>query len=279
MMRLCLFLLLLSYSVLSQNVSKEELGYLINKSIPLSLNHPTEQWHKLDKSLNNKKMVLLGECNHGSREIFLLKNNFIQHLNKTLDYDVILFESGLAEMIDYYEDDNIPVKQLSHVWETEAFEALLKYAKDQNMEVAGFDVFVTGDSFQKRLDKILDNLHPNIEKEYNLVLDSLKNRNVPLEHIADKANHIINIYKTYSSALLPKSKIEKLTKRGIENRIATLHYMLQYKKDTNFPKQLAARDSLMAANINWLMTEIYPNKKAIVYTHNIHASKYNKYEE
>ncbi|HEV7783653.1 MAG TPA: hypothetical protein VGO58_20420 [Chitinophagaceae bacterium] len=44
-------------------------------------------------------MVLIGEPNHGSKEIFLLRNSLIKFLHESHGFDIILFESGIGELI------------------------------------------------------------------------------------------------------------------------------------------------------------------------------------
>ena len=49
-------------------------------------------------AVKNYKIVLLGEFNHGSKEIFLTRNELVKELHRKLDFDVILFESGIGEV-------------------------------------------------------------------------------------------------------------------------------------------------------------------------------------
>lgn len=74
--------------------------YLRKKSQPINLTPGTDDddLKGLKKVLSNKRIVLLGEFNHGSKEINLLKNRLIAYLVQALGYKVLLLESGVAEV-------------------------------------------------------------------------------------------------------------------------------------------------------------------------------------
>ena len=55
-------------------------------------------WKPLIKVLENKKVVSLGEFNHGNKEVFFTRNDLIKQLHKKLGFNLILFESGLGEL-------------------------------------------------------------------------------------------------------------------------------------------------------------------------------------
>jgi erythromycin esterase len=57
----------------------------------------------LAKVLKDKRLVLLGESNHGSREFNLQKNRLIRFPHEELGFGVLLLESGMGEVyaIDY----------------------------------------------------------------------------------------------------------------------------------------------------------------------------------
>lgn len=115
-------------------------------------NTTSDDWKSVIEKLERKSVVLLGEMNHGSREIFLRRNELIQALHQQLGFDVILFESGIGELIyDEQERQNLKPRQLLSaffgIWQTQEFEALMTYVQTYNLKIAGFDVQRSDGSF------------------------------------------------------------------------------------------------------------------------------------
>ena len=83
-----------------QHLSALDQNYLKKKSTPIKIKNSStvSDWKALKKQLKGKRLVLLGEFNHGSKEIFELRNDLIQYLHKELGFTTILFESGIGEL-------------------------------------------------------------------------------------------------------------------------------------------------------------------------------------
>lgn len=56
-------------------------------------------WSALGADLEGKDIVLIGEPDHGSKEVADLRNSLIAELHATHGFDVVLFESGMGELI------------------------------------------------------------------------------------------------------------------------------------------------------------------------------------
>ncbi|MEM8528877.1 MAG: hypothetical protein AAGG68_29850, partial [Bacteroidota bacterium] len=52
----------------------------------------------LDEELSDKKIVALGESTHGVGEFYELKSKLIEYLYTKLDFNLIIFESGFADI-------------------------------------------------------------------------------------------------------------------------------------------------------------------------------------
>ncbi|OUM50202.1 hypothetical protein BW425_03715 [Bacillus pseudomycoides] len=79
----------------------------------------------LKQTLQDKRIVLLGESTHGSTEMNQSKVRMIKYLHEEMGYDVIAFESGFAEANAVYQNiDDLTAEQamkkaISGVWHTE----------------------------------------------------------------------------------------------------------------------------------------------------------------
>lgn len=282
----------------AQILTQDHISFLKKNVIPISLNKnlSNQGWEKIGQNLTNKKFILIGEFNHGSREVFLLRNELIKYLHQEHQYDVILFEAGLGEMIrPDIEKSTLTPQQMTYGffsgWRTSEFRDLMRYVKSENISIAGFDVQRTGGSFDDVLAELcqvanIDSTdYQHLEKEYGILKKELTNRKIKwTESLQLKIEQLIQNYETIylkilnTREFLPMKK-SLLSLKTIQNRVDYLKYMLQFKMDNDWNKRWAARDSLMADNLEWLSKNIYQNKNIIIVGHNFHISKHNEKEE
>ncbi|MGE3467809.1 MAG: erythromycin esterase family protein, partial [Pyrinomonadaceae bacterium] len=235
----------------------------------------------LDKALENRRIVLLGEFTHGSKEINLAKNRLISYLHERLGFNVLLLESGLGEVysINFCRGELTSrqmVTNLTGPWQTEEYVDLMHFLKARpKLRVAGFDVQRTGRSFAaavKGLVKPEDIV--DLERRFTELLAKLTNRKASFlaPEIAEKESLIAD-YRKLRPAIDPQiitSENEKLefVQKVIDNRIEYLEYLGQFRVDNDYRKRFRARDTLMAQNILWLANEMYPKDKIVISGHN-----------
>lgn len=253
-----------------------------------------DDWSSVIKEVDGKRIVLLGEANHGSREIFLRRNELIQALHEQLGFEVILFESGMGELIyDDQEQQRLAPRQLLSaffdIWRTQEFESLMAYVQAHHLAIAGFDVQRSGNSFEPLLQEIVSELSLDTSKYYNLetrfgqLRRELPNRKIALEEVEQRSIQLIEDYQQLYRAMLNGTTCHTLKKRmlilkTLFNRKEYLRYMLAFKRDSDWQARWAARDSLMAENVIWLKEHLFPDQKIIVIGHNFHTAKYNAQE-
>lgn len=271
--------------------------YLRKKSQPIKLTPGTDDddLKGLKKVLSNKRIVLLGEFNHGSKEINLLKNRLIAYLVQALGYKVLLLESGVAEVNTLNHQRQEMSKEnmifrLTGPWQSKEFVDLMGFVQAQEeLILGGFDPQKSGGSFVPFFKGKFEKIDPQLVEL--LSQTELKNQNFTREiqrteltptHFATR-DSIIQDYQQILTSLNIKRMNEKqlgsdlkVTQKALENRIAYLHYFTNYKKQLR--QRWAARDSMMAANIIWYATELYPQEKIIISAHNYHISKFNEKE-
>lgn len=287
------FLFILACNGNSQKLSKEELHFLHNnvKTVCTGNSLTNCNWNTVSEFLGNKKIILIGEPNHGSREIFLARNNLISYLHEEHGYNTILFESGIGEMI--YADLNktqLTPEQMTYGffggWRTSEFRNLMQYIKSAGMSVAGFDVQRTGGSFKNLVKKLETNIDTaffvQLEDNYGIIQSELSNRSAVYDSVVSKTGKLLKDYTEIYNISVAKDKTSNeilLLQRTLLNRIEYLQYMLRFVKDKDWHKRWTARDAMMAQNIEWLLENIYKNEKIIVAAHNFHIAKYNKNEK
>lgn len=253
------------------------------------------------KMLKNKRVVMLGEFSHGAKEISQFRKEFIQYLHEELGYELVLFESGIGEGITI-EYDRLELSAAQMVtagvtgpWHTEDYVRLMDYIRVKpTLHVAGFDVQRTGRSFDKWIQKVVPSLTPNpdrylpLEGLFGNMMRQFRNRKVKADEKLE-AEHVrlTQLYQELTELLIGNEatlskkwgrKRIALAIKTLSNRQAYLEYFMQFKRTNDYRTRWAARDSLMAENALWVLTELYPNKKVIINAHNFHISKYNEKE-
>lgn len=278
-------------------VSPAARQYLQKEAITICEDEKLSQanWETVADRVKDKRIILLGEFNHGVKEIFQLRNDLIKFLHKKIGARVILFESGIGELayVDLNKTGMSPAQMTNGFfgnWRTKEFEGLMEFSKANNITLAGFDVQRTANSFNSLLKKTsaaknIDTiLYFNLEKNYGLIQRELTNNRAVYDSIKQKTNELVSgyraIYDLLSKDSINTSTTELLyTLKTIKNRIAYLSYMLQFVQDRDFKKRFKARDSAMAENIIWLAENMYPKEKIIVIAHNYHIARSNEYEQ
>jgi erythromycin esterase-like protein len=293
---IAILLILVSSNINGQVLSTDQRAFLDQYSVDLSGSELLDGFEQIKAEIADKRFVLIGEFNHGSREVFLLRNKLIAYLNDSCSFDVLLFESGIGELIDPdFNKDVLSPKQMTYGllggWRTKEFEQLMELIKERKLSMAGFDVQRSGSSFERTLDGVAETsnidtiLFYSLEDRFGQLKSLLSNRRVSYhDSIRLKANELIADYDQLYAALLEVEAMTSVKKfllalKTVQNRIRFLTYMLDFKEGNDWNKRWAARDSLMAENVIWLAENIYPNQKIIVIGHNFHISKHNGKEE
>lgn len=300
MYRFCLFIAtcLFTSSLLQAQADRDYKAYLKKQSpIIQSTTSGDYDFSFLKKQLKGHSMVAIGEFNHGSKEAFYLKNGLIEYLHKKLDYDVVLFESGIGEMLlPNYSRDTLSARRMIYSlvgpWQTKSHVPLMSLVKNNpDLEIAGFDVQKSGGAFSRIVGPIVEQVENGsgidllaLEKR-NDVLRKLLNFRKVTDEITTLRKSVLADYQKVlsfltSSAIKGSGPVPvKLIIQTIRNRMAYISYRYEFMKDSDWNKRWRMRDSLMAENVRFFTEEIYPGKKVIILAHNFHISKHNPKEE
>lgn len=279
----------------AQILSNEQIGEIQRQSILIDENSDFSdgKWELISEEFWNKKIVALGEFNHGSREVFTSRNSLIKYLHQELGFEVILFESGIGELISINQNKKeLSDKQMTYGffggWRTEEFHNLMNYIRNHKIEIAGYDVQRTGATFEEVLASEVQKVNPDvsthsgIEERFGNILSKLRQR-VAVEEVEEEAIKLMEDYRGFAEQIKGRGEGHstglKLTIKTLENRRYFLQYYLNFLKDGDWSKRWAARDSAMAENIIWLSEEIYPGQKMIIIGHNFHVSRFNEKEK
>lgn len=279
----CSFALLLSPPLIAQQLSSDQAEFVSNHFMNLNAdaNYQNANWEPVLDAVGNKRIVLLGEFNHGSKEVFTSRNELIRLLYEQLGFDLILFESGLGEL----EVINLKKRDLKSTeltagffgpWRTKEFEDLMDYIRQNDIQISGFDVQRTGGTFTNYLsEKMGDETFKNAEREFGVLSSQLSNYKTVYDSIKTPTLQLIKKYEEIENKL---DLDDQFSKRAIQNRIIFLTYMMDFIKTKDWTRRWEERDRAMADNIKWILSSKELDQKAIVIAHNFHISKYNERE-
>lgn len=267
--------------------------FLQNKVRPIGTND-AQDFKPLKKYLRNKRIVLLGEFTHGAKDINQTKNQLIQYLHEELGYHVLLVESGIGELAKAnHMRPGVSAEQMLSAgvigpWRTQEYLDLMKYL-DTNLtlEIAGFDVQKSGQGFAEFAGTALNLINEKLLLKIKEVEATNNNfiRNLSSVELTESFyQQKKDLIKTYGFLVTELEKFKhykyiNLIQRTLQNRIDYINYYTRFRENNDHRERWRTRDSIMAANILWLIDEVYPNEKIIISGHNFHIAKYNEKEE
>ncbi|MFF2796076.1 erythromycin esterase family protein [Lysinibacillus xylanilyticus] len=261
-----------------------------------------EDLEMLKPLLHDKRIVFLGESSHGVAEFNLAKTRIIQFLHQEMGYNVLAFESGLGNamnaqgQIDKQTAQQTMKDAIFPQWWAKETLPLFEYSKktqhtDKPLKLAGLDIqlqgtFTNGDWLQNsQLAKQFDEAEKQLAK-WNYSND--------LKGYQKVKPGIIAVYKQIKSQVPLKEKelkaaypsephIVKLMERTFADRIRfaeeyvelTIKTIIELEQDKydSYLKTIEWRDQAMMENLLWLVEEVYPTEKFIVWAHNDHIRK------
>lgn len=257
----------------------------------------------LEPLLDGKRVVQLGENTHGVREYNLLKARIVRYLHQELEYNVLVFESPLYQCYDANLDaGEAPARStLTNcsfgVWHTEEVLALFDYLRDsyqsdRPLRLSGVDVQPIGNNKAGRpafLSGAVAAVDPGYAAEVS-TLDSRflevyargsKERRVYFrsedgQRLAQEYDRLAAFLADNEAAIRASEKLDPAAP-GVARQ--TARSMASYIRQQSAPdtrSYVERRDEGMAENLMFILDELYPNEKVIVWGHNFHLRRQNE---
>lgn len=290
---LCLPLIVMAQdTLLTQQFLEEHIRPI--RSIDVAYEN-TEDLDFLKSELAGVSIVMLGEQSHGDGAAFLAKTRLIKYLHEALDFDVLVFESGLVDGYRVWKaiesgGDSLGVFDLGifPVWtQSQQVEPLMRYVLDaakteDPLILAGFDIQPTGTAIpmDQRFTELKAFLSSHIagfrEEDYPAFFQLVSNPGMAMRQKpdADRKRSFAEEIKKLEQAILNAGagKKAQVMARSIRNLKQTfdLFWHADLRKPGNTPHVFNIRDKGMAENMVLLKEQLYPGKKMIVWGANTH---------
>lgn len=230
----------------------------------------------IDKYVQNKDVILLGEIVHGEKDVTILKTKIVKYLIEKHNFNVLAFESSFYD----FAPSKTPLKyekSIFPVWtETKAFQPMLRYLDNhKSIIVSGFDNQISFNGFQNLISLLKSHTTSLSKSDELFLLNTIEyatsNYDTPdnfnffrfkslIEKLKQKTNDLY-LSQIYDNIL---SDISNKQKHG------------QLKKSEWKAKYSNIRDEQMAENLLFLYT-FYNKPKIICWGANTHFG--NKFSD
>ncbi|GAC40802.1 erythromycin esterase family protein [Paenibacillus popilliae] len=272
----------------------QEVNWIRNNSYrfpePSACNHT--DFEPIRPYIADKRIVWIGENSHGVAQNNMLKAKLIAFLHQELDFKVVAFESGLSECYSVnglkgrLDAEEMMKQSIFSLWRTEETLPLFQLLKSTDLTLAGFDfqpsatVHPLREMLQRQGDLGIDTieeLHQLAEYSnqwyYRIGKFRANRKRIPKELLmefedskAEKLRTIVQLRSALES--YPKNQVLLMLGRFLDNTAIFLHCLAC--SDRKYGKY---RDQVMADNLEWLLTVLYPQEKVVVWAHNFHIFK------
>ena len=272
-----------------------------------------EDLQLLKNEIGDKRIVFLGEATHFDGATFVVRTKIVEFLIDEMDFDVVLFEAGMFDLmqanIEFQKtgkSESIK-KALWGFWRTQQWQSFYSFieqrkAAGNNIEFSGFDCKFSSaygfdnNNYSRFLETIFQEKNPATLKNENFTNYMAVWRDIESGYQKSgmkgglaKMRYKMSKKEKESFRNLSTWMADELKKMG-ENKLAQLlrstdEGIIAYS-DTRLWKLILnrksfipvnnRRDELMADNLRHLLSEVYPDKKVIVIGATYHFIRNNQ---
>lgn len=254
----------------------------------------------LDQIVLNKKIILLGEQQHGDGSSIKLKSDIVKYLHEKHNFKVIVFEANMLDCNFLWDSisqgkgcSELYNKNLYSFWaNSRQMGGLINYINkcattSNQLLIKGCDIRIKNNYFPLIISKLKCILSDNID-----ILDKF-------DKITQKLflnDHYIEEYKldikTKTDFVSLSNHLSTILKEKLSDSSSTeiieiskyLEYISEYYKirfltindNSNNNLDKVVRDSIMAEIINWIKSAEFRNEKIIIWSANSHIIKNSK---
>lgn len=247
--------------------------------------------------LEGKRIVQLGENAHGTREYNLVKARFVRFLHRELGYDVLAFESDLYQCYDanLTAAEAPAISTLTScafgVWHTVEILPLFEYLRaaqrsDRALLLAGIDVQPIGNNKADR-PRFLSELVATVDKDYAADVFALDStfldvygrggrerrsyfRSQDGQRMVRAYDDLAVFFADNETAIHTPATLDRGAIGIARQSARSIAWYIRQQSATTTREYVEFRDRGMAENLTFLLEELYPARKIVVWGHNFH---------
>ena len=238
------------------------------------------------------RILGLGESTHGTREFFQVKHRLLDYLVRELGFTLFAIEANqlAVERVNRYVQGgggtaHDAMRVMFRVWNTEEMLQLIEWMRAYNavhptrpVRFAGYDMqdhrtpSDTLRAFLERIEPALLERYDELTGEYRAerasatphVVDTVRTR------WARQADTLWSLVSARRSTWLTRASnhADTLAAEWAVQAANLLRQAARFNVALSSPE----RDSLMAANLDWLLRTVAPEARAVVWAHDVHVS-------
>jgi len=265
---------------------------LIDVRQPSSATPDDRDLDLFDRIVADARVVALGESTHGTREFFLAKHRLLEYLVRRHGFTVFAIEANqvAVQTTNRYVlggpgTAREAMRVMFAVWNTEEMEALVEWMRAYNAAHPARRIRFVGYDMQDQrrpadtLRAFLERKDPSLVATFDRLLGEYRaQRSWSTPQIADttrsrwrkNAEQIWEDVNGRRSGWLAESRTAN-DSLGVEWAAQSANLLRQAALG-NETLNVPDRDSLMAANLGWVLQVLAPGERAVVWAHDIHVS-------
>jgi erythromycin esterase len=282
---LLLSVIFFSNFVMAQTENNSAAGWLNKNVIPIKYvkaENGFDDLNPLNNLIGDARIVSLGECTHGSSEVFSMKHRMLEYLVKEKGFTIFSIEANMPEayaLNEYIIDGKGDPRKLMAgmyfwTWNTQEVLDMIEWMKKYN-ETATKKIMFTGFDMQfydVSIKILRDYLTLNKSDLLSLLndYDSLGKKK---QMKKNEGNDNFKTLKSYAQILIDSLKAHKpvVHNKDFEWALQNAGILWQYAAN-HFSNP--SRDESMAANVKWILDQ-NPGAKIVLWAHNGHIRKDN----
>ena len=280
---LILSAILFSNFILAQPESNSPATWLNKNTISLKYvkaENGLDDLKPLKDLIGNARIVSLGECTHGSSEVFSMKHRMLEYLVKEKGFTIFSIEANMPEayaLNEYIIDGKGDARKLMAgmyfwTWNTQEVLDMIEWMKKYNetatkkIMFTGFDMQFADVSIKMLRDYLILN-RPNLLPVLN-DYDSLSKKK---QMKKNEGNDKFKALKADAQILIDSLNAHKPAVYNKDFNWAFQNAKILWQYACNY-FNAPSRDESMAENVKWILDE-NPSAKIVLWAHNGHIRK------
>ncbi len=284
-----------------ENISNQLESY--STPLKISSENPFEDFQIPKETLENRKIIGIGEATHSTKEFHQVRRRFFRFLVEELDYRIFAWEASFGETLEinnYVVNGEGTAEEAlssisSPIFRTEEILNLVEWVREHNKQVSdeekvrfyGFDMQNDIASF-KKLRKIMQKVDRDFIEANNETLEFMEQGKMMFAEIdKEKEAELKDFITDLENQVKQKQDeyLEIISEKEynlLKQLVVILEQCRKFCLAVNENAELdidswTFRDQSMAENISWMM-DFEDEEKAFVWSHNAHIKKGGKPE-